>query len=161
EAQLAAARGTSAPATAGPRKGPVPLDRGRTVFFYVDDLHMDLQGVVATKKLLKKFLDDEMGQNDEVAITSASGQIGILQQLTDNKVVLSTALERIQVRPYSVRDMDRPPMNEYQAMLIEDNDFEVTEYFIDETIRLNPGIMRDTAANMVRTRAHTMLQMAS
>src|SRR5262249_4928990 len=41
EAQLAAARGTSAPATAGPRKGPVPLDRGRTVFFYVDDLHMD------------------------------------------------------------------------------------------------------------------------
>ncbi|PWT81389.1 MAG: hypothetical protein C5B44_03900 [Acidobacteria bacterium] len=161
EAQLAAARGTSAPATAGPRKGPVPLDGGRTVFFYVDDLHMDLQGVVATKKLVKRFLDDEMGQNDEVAITSASGQIGFLQQLTDNKVVLSTALERIQVRPYNVRDMDRPPMNEYQAMLIEDNDFEVTEYFIDETIRLNPGIMRDTAANMVRTRAHTMLQMAS
>jgi len=160
EAQLAAARGASG-VIDGPRKGPVPLDRGRTVLFYVDDLHMDLQGVVATKKLVKKFLDDEMGQNDEVAITSASGQIGFLQQLTDNKVVLSTALEKIQVRPYSVRDMDRPPMNEYQAILIEDNDFEVTEYFIDETIRLNPGIMRDTAANMVRTRAHTMLQIAS
>src|SRR5439155_13411588 len=36
EAQLAAARGTTA---SGPTL-PVPLDRGRTVMFFVDDLHL-------------------------------------------------------------------------------------------------------------------------
>src|SRR5882724_622613 len=161
ESQLAAARGTSPMPTATPRKGPVPLDRGRTVFFYVDDLHLDLNGLTATKKLLKRFLDDEMGQNDEVAITSASGQIGFLQQLTDNKRVLAAAFERIQLRPYNVRDMDRPPMSEYQAILIEDNDIDVLEYFIDETLRLNPGLMRDTASSIVHSRARVILQVAS
>ena len=38
ESQLAAARG----ATTINLKRPVPLDRGRIVFFYVDDFHMDL-----------------------------------------------------------------------------------------------------------------------
>ena len=36
ETQLAAARGT----TTINLKRPVPLDRGRIVFFYVDDFHM-------------------------------------------------------------------------------------------------------------------------
>src|SRR5437773_4719871 len=102
-----------------------------------------------------------MGQNDEVAITSASGQIGFLQQLTDNKRVLATALERIQFRAYDVRDMDRPPMSEYQAMRIEDNDIDVLGYFVDETLRLNPGMTREMAANMAQNRARVMLQVAS
>ena len=63
------------------------------------------------------FIDKEMNQNDEASITSASGQIGFLQQLTDQKAVLRAALERVKYRPYSVRDFDRPPMTEYQALL--------------------------------------------
>ncbi len=47
EAQLAAARG-SAPSTRAKDK-PVPLDRGRTIFFYIDDLHLDLAGARAAK----------------------------------------------------------------------------------------------------------------
>ena len=39
EAQLAAARGESRKSHGSPA---VPLDRGRPVFFYVDDLHMEL-----------------------------------------------------------------------------------------------------------------------
>src|ERR1043166_6422913 len=38
ESQLSAARG----ATTVNLKRPVPLDRGRIVFFYIDDFHMDL-----------------------------------------------------------------------------------------------------------------------
>ena len=149
EAQLAAARGsaiTNSPA----RKGPVPLDRGRAVFFYVDDLHLGLQSVVATRQLITKFLEEEMGQNDEVAITSASGQIGFLQQLTDQKFVLRAALERLKSRPYSVRDFERPAMTEYQGLLIDSYDRDVLDYFIDETIKMNPGTSRDMAAAIVR-----------
>ena len=48
ESQLAAARG----ATTLNLKRPVPLDRGRIVFFYIDDLHMDLAGIHAAKKII-------------------------------------------------------------------------------------------------------------
>src|ERR1700730_10446325 len=84
EAQLAAARGN----LAGGKPGAVPLDRGRTVFFFIDDLHLSPSGVKQTRMLLQRFIDHEMGQNDEAAITSSSGQIGFLQQLTEDKGVL-------------------------------------------------------------------------
>ncbi len=63
ESQLAAARG----ATSINLKRPVPLDRGRIVLFFVDDFHMDLQGLNATRKVITAFIDKEMGQNDQAA----------------------------------------------------------------------------------------------
>src|ERR1044072_7301916 len=85
ESQLAAARG----ATSINVKRPVPLDRGRIVFF-VDDFHMDLAGMNSTRKVISTFLDKHMGQNDQVAIASATGQIGFLQQLTNDQLVSHT-----------------------------------------------------------------------
>src|SRR5437762_6680918 len=82
EAQLAAARGGAKNGVAG---APVPLDRGRAVFFYLDDLHLSASSISQTRALLRRFVVHEMGQNDEVAIVSATGQIGFLQQLTNNK----------------------------------------------------------------------------
>lgn len=156
ETQLAAARGSKAVTS----QRPVPLDRGRTVFFYVDDFHLDLQGFSAARKVISTFIDKEMGQNDQAAIASATGQIGFLQQLTDNRNVLREALARLSPRMYSVRDFDRPPMSEYQSILIDRSDQVVLDFFITETIRLNPGITRDVAAGMVRSRAQQILAQA-
>jgi len=149
ESQLAAARGS----TTINLKRPVPLDRGRIVFFYIDDFHMDLGGVAAAKKVINHFLDKEMGQNDQAAITSATGQIGFLQQLTNDRMILRKALDRVNSRNYSVRDFDRPPMSDYHAYLIERNDQQVFDFFVNETVRLNPGMSRDMAAGIVRARA--------
>jgi VWFA-related protein len=149
ESQLAAARG----ATTINLKRPAPLDRGRIIFFYVDDFHLDLGGLVAAKKVINAFLDKEMGQNDQAAIASPTGQIGFLQQLTTDRMVLHMALDRLAPRNYSVRDADRPPMSDYEAYLIERLDREVFEYFVTETIRNNPGLNRDQAAGIVRGRA--------
>src|ERR687892_194172 len=100
ESQLAAARG----ATTLNLKRPLPLDRGRIVFFYIDDFHMDLAGMVAAKKVITTFIDKEMGQNDQAAIASATGQIGFLQQLTSDRTILKRAVDRLTPRSYSVRD---------------------------------------------------------
>src|ERR1044071_6342666 len=123
ESQLAAARG----ATTVNLKRPVPLDRGRIVFFYVDDLHMDLGGIQAAKKTITSFIEKDMGQNDQAAITSASGQIGFLQQLTNDRMVLHTALDRLKMKSFYTRDPVRPVMNEYQAMLIDRRDRDVLD----------------------------------
>src|SRR6185437_5447409 len=156
EMQIAAARGSGR--TAANAAGPAPLDRGRPIFFYVDDLHLDLASWQATRKLITHFIDNEMGQNDEVAITSASGQIGFLQQLTDNKTVLRMALDRLKVRPASVRDFERPAMTEYQALLLTNFDHDLIDYFVDATIRLNPGMTRDAAEALVNGRARALIQ---
>lgn len=156
ESQIAAARGSSV-RPESKAAGPSPLDRGRPIFFYVDDMHLDLPSLAATRKLIARFIDSEMGQNDEAAIASANGQIGFLQQLTDNKAVLRAALARLKLRPYSVRDFERPPMTEYQGLRITQGDADLTGYFVEQTIRENPGMAPDSAAALVGSRARALV----
>ncbi len=157
ESQLAAARG--APTVNLQR--PVPLDRGRIVFFYVDDFHMDVSNFPMARKLINHFIDKEMGQNDQVAISSATGQIGFLQQLTNDRLVLRAAVARLNPRSFSTKDMDRPPMTEYNALMIERQDRDVLDFFVTETMRQNPGMSRDIAAHIVRGRASTIVTQAA
>jgi VWFA-related protein len=159
ESQLAAARGWSGVNnTKGARA--IPLDRGRPIYFYIDDLHLDSHSLKTTQKLIKQFIDKVMGQNDEAAVASASGQIGFLRQLTDNKAVLRAAVERLKLRPYTVRDYENPPMTEYQSLLVENNDREVIDYFVDRVTAGSPGLNRDIAESMVKTRARALLRQA-
>ena len=153
ESQLAAARGG-----ASDYSGAVPLDRGRTVFFFIDDLHLSPGSLKQTRLLLRHFIDREMGQNDEAAITSGTGQIGFLQQLTDDKRVLQAAAERLQARAYTTRDSQRPVMNEYQALLIESGNDDVFSFFVDELIRLEPTLPRNMAAAVIQARASQIAQ---
>ena len=161
EAQLAAARGNSTGAIRPGSQAPVPLDRGRIVYFFIDDLHLSQSSTRRTRMLLKRFIDNEMGQNDETAITSTSGQIGFLQQLTDDKNVLHAATERLGSRSYGTRDSQRPPMSEYHAHLIESGNEDVFLYFVDEVIRQNPLTPRNLAAAEVQGRASQINQQAN
>ncbi len=148
-------------AAAARRAEPSPSDRGRVIFFYVDDLHLDLGSLNATHKLIGDFIDEGMSEDDQVAIVSASGEIGFLQQLTDNRTVLRAALQRIKQRPNVTRDFDRPPMTEYQALLIDKYDRDLSAYFIRETMRDNPFLLYPQAENLVHGRARSLLQKAA
>ena len=153
ESQLAAARGS----TIVNLKRPVPLDRGRIVFFYVDDFHMNVGDFPLARKTILNFIDKEMGQNDQIAVASATGQIGFLQQLTNDRMVLREAVKRLNPKTFATRDLESPPMSEYNALLIDRQDRDVLEFFVIETMRAIPGINRDSAAQIVRSRASTML----
>lgn len=158
DAQLIAARG-SVDATRKPAAGAMPLDRGRTVFFYVDDLHLKPSNLLIARKVLQRFIDDNLGQNDMAAVTSTSGAVGFLQQLSDNKAVLRAAVERLAPRSTSASDLQRPPMTEYQALLIDREDKDVTDYFVDAIIA-DTQLSREAAEQMVKSRAHAMLRIA-
>ncbi len=171
ESQLAAARGESrAKTTVG--GSPVPLDRGRIVLFFVDDLHLAPNNLFAARNVLLHYLDKDMGQNDEAAVTSASGQIGFLQQITENKAVLRAASGHLKARTALVRNFERPPMSEYQALAIERNNRDVIDYFVDELMKDMPnlpsiavaqmgGLPRSRAEQQVRDRAQMVLQQAA
>ncbi|HEX8424173.1 MAG TPA: VWA domain-containing protein [Pyrinomonadaceae bacterium] len=161
ESLMAAARGKAPAATekTGARGGGssgLP-DRGRTFFFFVDDLHMQVDSAIRTRKTILQFIERELGQNDQLVISSASGQIGFLQQLTGNKTVLRAAAERLKPLPQNTNDMQTPPMSEYLAHAIVDrHDRDVLALFVEALLR--DGIPASSAENMVRTRAEQILR---
>ena len=158
EAQIAAARGgAGANPSAIKDSGVMPLDRGRIFFFFVDDLHQSVESLKKTRQILLDFIDKEIGQNDSMAVTSATGQIGFLQQVTDNKQVLRAAVSRLTLGPRTSGDNQIPPMSESMALAIEvKHDDQVLNYFVGQLVR--DGTPRDVAESMVHGRAQQILQ---
>ena len=86
-------------ATAKASAAENPEQRSRPfIFFFVDDVHLSADGFTRARSLLMDFLNNQMKPNDRVAIVSTSGQIGFLQQLTDNKSMLREAIARLAPR---------------------------------------------------------------
>ncbi len=160
EAQLAVARGNQT-STSG--KAPaVPLDRGRTVMFFVDDLHLSNGSMNQVRAMLKRFVEREMRQNDQSAIATATGQLGFLQQLTDNPEVMMTAITRLKTQQQLLlQSAERPPMSEYHALAIEQHNTDVFEFFVDAILKENPMLGRQTVGEMVRMRASQILEDSS
>jgi len=82
EKQLTAAR-KGEPTTQPKVVGTPPSDRERVIFFFVDDVHLTVDGLNRAREVLTHFVENQMASNDRVAIVSTTGQIGFLQQLTD------------------------------------------------------------------------------
>jgi len=158
EAQLAAARGARSQ-TAGKIEA-APLDRGRPVFFFVDDMHMSVTSLAQARKLLTRFIDRDLKQNDEAEIMSASGRLGFLQQLTDNKTVLRTAIERLTPGPMATKELMRPPMSEYQALQISRGDRDTMGFFVDALVA-ETRMSRPSAEDEVNRRASLILDQAA
>lgn len=166
-AQLSAARrGDSVP---NPTNIPTVIETtsGRTIIFFIDDLHLTPEGIHRTRELVAKFIDRDMGAGDQALIVAASGQVGFLQQLTDNKEALRAALARIKYQSRSLIDNAHRPMTVYEARAIERNDGSMLDYKVNELLvdmRVPPnkmGLYRRMAEAEVRMSAQRTLQMAA
>jgi VWFA-related protein len=134
--------------------------RGRTVVFFIDDLHLSLDSLGRTRSALAHFLDEEMAPGDVAAFVTASGQLGFLQQFTDNKAVLRAALARLRPVPDTVRDTDHPPMSEYVAVRIANGDRDAADFYVEKILQGfatkaggSRGMNRNGIFEMVRGRA--------
>ncbi|HXF39327.1 MAG TPA: VWA domain-containing protein [Blastocatellia bacterium] len=143
-----------------------PEEIGRTIFFFVDDLHLSADSVMSTRRLLRRWIDEEMGIRDRVGIIAASGAVGFLQQLSDNKAVLRAAVARLSFRNSQVEDIERPAMNEFQALAIEKNDPNMVAYFLEATVRENPmfsgrAVNREAVESHFRRRAASIARQSA
>lgn len=126
---------TAKPAAAAPR---IP---GRTIVFFIDDLHLSPDSMNRTRMMLRHFLDREMNSKDNVAITTASGQVGFLEQFTNNRAVLDAAMSRLIPRPYDAHGYsagNATKMTEYMALAIDtgkSNDNKVLEFYVQECMK--------------------------
>lgn len=114
----------------------VIISNGRTVIFFVDDIHLAPDSLSRARKALLEFIDNAMADNDRVAIVSSSGQIGFLQQFTTERAALRSAVARLNFRgPANRQDMFQPPMPEYMAMKIRDGDSAAISYYVSEMMK--------------------------
>lgn len=108
-----------------------PSVYGRTVIFFIDDFHLNEESVKRTRTAVLHYIENTLGQYDRALIISATGQIGFLQQLTDNKDVLEAAIKRLKKRDFNSTDETTPPMTAYQAFAVENGDSGTLRYFAD------------------------------
>ena len=138
-------KGEAAPGTtaAAANAATASRARGRTIIFFVDDLHLSLDSLNPTRGAIAHFIDEEMVPGDLAAIVTASGQLGFLQQFTDNKAVLRAALARIKNIPSTAGDGDQPPMSDYVATRIANGDRQAAGFYIT---KIQEGVYSKSAA---------------
>jgi VWFA-related protein len=129
-----------------PKNPPAPgaTVHGRTIVFFIDDIHQSPDSMHRTRDMLRHFLVNEMSSRDSVAIASASGQLGFLQQFTHNNEVLNAAIERLAPQQYEVRSYGTgsTKMREFDALNIDSGSSnkannEVLNFYIRECVVLS------------------------
>ena len=72
-----------------------PTEPRRIMAFVVDDLGIAWENVGLVKRQLRKFINEQMQPHDLVAIIRTGGEMGVLQQFTNDKRMLLRAVERL------------------------------------------------------------------
>ena len=86
-------KGKNVPA---PPAAPINRDQPhRTVAFVVDDLGISAESMGQVRKQLRKFVAEQLQPNDLVAIIRTGGEMGALQQFTNDKRVLTRAVDQL------------------------------------------------------------------
>jgi VWFA-related protein len=75
-------------------------DERRTVALMVDDLGLSFESIVRVRKQIGRFLD-ALAPTDLVAIIRTGGEVGALQQFTNDKRVLKNAVDHLRFNPCS------------------------------------------------------------
>src|ERR1700752_1251794 len=102
----AAATPSANPAARDRTAPPIPPakinlnDQRRVVALVVDDLGISRESMPQVRKDVQKFVD-EAAPNDLIAILRTGGDVGTLQQFTNDKRVLQAAVERVRWNPCS------------------------------------------------------------
>src|SRR5215213_257654 len=76
----------------------IPLKRDdprRTIALVVDDLGLSAESMYQVKRQLRKFLAEQLQPNDLVAIIRTGGEVGALQQFTNDKRLLNRAVDQL------------------------------------------------------------------
>lgn len=109
-------------------------ERGRLIFFFLDDVHMSGASIAHARESLQRYVESGLGANDQAAIVSASGQIGFLQQLTDNRTVLSAAIKRLGYRQNPASFAGKMSISEYEAsQVLDSGNRELYAYLLEST----------------------------
>jgi VWFA-related protein len=141
---------------------PSPLSdpaivEGRRIIFTIDDLHLSPSTLLVAKKALRRFIFERLGPQDEAALITTSGALGLVQQLTQERTILGRAIDRLSVQERTVTSgFDIPRLSPYHAELIDSNDPDALEVAVQE-LMASLQVDRRQATGMAQGRARQIV----
>ena len=126
----------------------------------IDDLHLEFSSLARVQKALNRFITDDLGPEDQVALVTTSGANALSQEFTADRAVLRQTLSKLSLQNRFSGWTGVPYMSEYQAELIEAGDPFALEAAVLEI--MNAGIFQDTesAEGQARQKARELLSEA-
>ena len=67
----------------------------RTTLLYVDTLHMSFSSLNRVKEAIRRFVKEQLTEQDMVALAASGQTLGIAQQFTRDRQILDYAIEKI------------------------------------------------------------------
>ncbi len=132
---------------------------GRTILFFVDDWHLSADSMMRARVALEKLIEDSVGINDQAALVAASGQLGFLQQFTNDKAVLRAAAAKF-AGGSVVEDNEYPPMNEAHAARIVQREVALEDFFVGALIK-KTGMYTVDARRTIQNRAARLANLSA
>jgi len=101
EAPVAVAKDNNAPSVSKPPTPGISATPARTIVLFVDTLHLSTFSFMRAKQQLKKFVDEQITDQDLVAVVTTSSSLGVLSQFMRDRKMLKYAIEKITRFPKS------------------------------------------------------------
>ncbi len=155
--------GTAASSGSPPGSPPAAAAAGRTIVLVFDDLHLGAGHLSAAKRGATRFLQEQVGPRDMVALVTTSGARGLFQALTRDRDVLVRAIGRVSLQDRGARfRFGSPYISEQQAEQLDRfGEFSAgNEAFELAVAQFAREFMcgRDPAIQMVRERVRSILE---
>jgi VWFA-related protein len=150
----APASSPSTPAATAQAARPRPP---RFVVLAVDDIHEEFGNMRRVQKALTRFVDEDMGPGDRVALVTTSGTQDASQEFTSDRGLLRRAISRLSAKDRRAEWVNVPRITEYQAELIERGDPDALWLAKMDILCDHPA---DPAEQEARTKARAVLSEA-
>ncbi|MEK7833162.1 MAG: VWA domain-containing protein, partial [Acidobacteriota bacterium] len=81
-----------------------PAKPTRTIALFVDNVHLTLDSLDRTRQTLRRFVNEQMTENDLVCIVTAAGSVGVVNQFTQDRQLLLRAIEKLTLWRFNDND---------------------------------------------------------
>ncbi len=71
----------------------------RTTLLYVDSLHLSFSSLNRVKEAIRRFIKEQLTEQDTVALATSGQTLGVAQQFTRDRQLLNYAVEQIRLGP--------------------------------------------------------------
>ncbi|HEY7546301.1 MAG TPA: VWA domain-containing protein, partial [Blastocatellia bacterium] len=126
----------------------------RTIVLFVDTLHLTPFSLIRVKRVLKQFVDEQITDDDLVAIVVTSGTLGSLQQFMKDRKMLRYAIDKI-----TLFNRGSSLFTPYLAAQVTNNDDQAAQVAIQILVAEEGYVVlsQDAAREYARTRARQII----
>lgn len=127
-----------------------PESPSRTIALFVDNLHLSTSSLLSMKQALRRYVNEQLSDQDLVALIPTTGTLGLVGQFTRDRRILRYAIEKLSPGPSTNDSLFSP----YLAAMVDRDDREALRVATsiltaEDRIPPPPGYVRGRARQIL------------